>query len=123
MNGLTLAYIGDALYELYIRNYLISQGFTNVGVLHKMAIKYTSGKAQAKVVNHWINNELLTEDELSFFKRGRNHQGTKRRNLDAKTYNLATGFEAIIGGLYFKNENLAYNKIKEAIEYIEKEVK
>lgn len=123
MNGLTLAYIGDALYELYIRKYLIDQGFTNVGILHKKAVKYTSGETQAKIVSYWLEANLLTEEEMSYFKRGRNHQVNKRKNLDAKTYNLATGFEAIIGGLYFKNENLAYNKIKEAIEYVEKEVK
>ena len=103
MNGLTLAYIGDAYYELRIRKYLINQGITSVNLLHKNAILFTKGEAQSKIIEYFIEQELLTEDEMSYYKRGRNASGPGRKNIDAKTYHQATGFEALIGGLYLEN--------------------
>lgn len=120
MNGLTLAYLGDAYYELSIRTYLISKNLTNVNDLHKKAIKYTSGQAQANIMNALIEKEMITEEELDHFKRGRNVSGPGRRNIDAKTYHAATGFEAMIGYLYLQNKNRADELIKLSIRWIEK---
>ncbi len=120
MNGLTLAYIGDSYYEHQIRMYLIGLHLTDVNDLHKKAITYTSGVAQASIVNHFIKDEIITEEEMDFFKRGRNASGKGRGNMDPKTYSHATGFEAIIGGLILKEKSRADALIMKAIEWIEK---
>ena len=61
INGLTLAYIGDAYYELRVRNYLVNKGITNVNKLHKTAVGFVSSEYQAKAILHLINNNLLSE--------------------------------------------------------------
>ena len=120
MNGLALAYIGDAYYELSIRKHLIEQKLTNVNDLHKKAIKFTSGHAQATIMTYFIEQVLISDDEMDLFKRGRNASGPGRKNIDAKTYHLATGFEALIGYLYMNHKERADEIIKLAISYIEK---
>ena len=103
-NGLTLAYIGDAVYELYIREYVVNQGYTKVNKLHKEVIKYTSGNAQARFMHYFLENNILTDEEITYFKRGRNsHVNSSRRNMELKDYLDATGFEALIGYLYLSN--------------------
>ncbi|VEU80183.1 Mini-ribonuclease 3 [Haploplasma axanthum] len=121
MNGLTLAYIGDAYYELEIRKHLIEQGYTQVKILHNRAIKYTSGIAQAKIIERLINEDYLNEDELSAYKRGRNNSSTGRKNLDAKLYVMATGFEAVIGYLFLNDKDRLNEFIDKSIMIIEEE--
>ncbi len=100
-NGLTLAYMGDAVYELYIREHVISLGYSKVNDLHKRVIKFTSGNAQALIMHYLLENNLLSEEEISVYKRGRNsHVHTKRVNMNIQDYLDATGFEALIGYLY-----------------------
>ncbi len=112
-NGLTLAYIGDAVYELYIREYVINQGFTKVNKLHKEVIKYTSGNAQARFMHYFLENNILTDEEITYFKRGRNsHVNSSRKNMELKDYLDATGFEALIGYLYLSNNQ---ERLKELI--------
>lgn len=121
MNGLTLAYIGDAYFELKIRDYLItSKKLTKVNDLHKQAIKYTSAEAQDKIINYLINNNLLLEDEITLYKRGRNSSGVGRKNISNRAYFNSTGFEALIGGLYTENIKRCDEIISLAINYIEK---
>ncbi len=120
LNGLTLAYIGDAYYELKVRMYLIDKKLTHVNDLHKQAIRFTSGLAQAKIMTYFIEQSLINEDEFDLFKRGRNASGPGRKNIDAKTYHLATGFEALIGSLYLNDINRANQLIEHALIYIEK---
>ena len=120
MNGLTLAYIGDAYYELSIRKHLINLKLTHVNDLHQRAITYTSGQAQASIVTYLIEEQLISTDEIEIFKRGRNASGPGRKNIDAKTYHLATGFEALIGYQYIHNMDRADELIKKSIDYIEK---
>lgn len=120
MNGLTLAYLGDALYEVSIRKHLINKGYTKVKILHNKAIKYTSAIAQAKIIDNFIENDYLTEEELTIFKRGRNNSSTGRKNVDAKTYTISTGFEAVIGYLSLNNEERLKELIDCAISIIEK---
>ncbi len=69
LNGLALAYIGDAVYELYVRHHLLSNGNVKPHQLHKQAIQYVSAKAQAKVLLTLLENELLTEEEQSVVRR------------------------------------------------------
>ncbi len=118
MNGLTLAYLGDAYFEYRVREHLINENFTNVNQLHKKAIAYTSSKAQAKIIQIMIDNQVLTEAELDFYKRGRNASGSGRKNVDRQTYSYATGFEALIGGLYLSNLERANDIVNQAIKII-----
>lgn len=119
MNGLTLAYLGDAYYEYRIREHLIEKQLTNVNQLHKRAIVYTSGRAQAAIIHQMIQQNMLSEEELDLYKRGRNASGNGRKHVDRKTYSYATGFEALIGGLYLNNRNRADELIRHAIEMTE----
>jgi len=96
---LALAYIGDSIYDLIIRTYIISKGSKAVGKMHKEASLYVNAKTQAKIY-HTIK-DILTEEELSVMKRGRNAKsGSKPKNTDLSTYKHATGFETLIGYLY-----------------------
>ncbi len=119
-NGLTLAYIGDAYYELKIREYLLEQKYSKVNDLHNNAIKFTSAVNQA-VAAKVLLNELYSEEEISVFKRGRNQTSThKPKNADVQTYNFATGFESVIGFLYLNNDlerlDLIINKTIQILE-------
>ena len=100
-NGLTLAYIGDAIYEVYVRKYALSLGLTKVNNLHKKVIEFTKGEAQAKVIRELIASGALTDEEIAIYKRGRNsHINSNRKNIDLANYLDGTGFEALIGYLY-----------------------
>ena len=79
LNGLTLAYIGDAHYEICVRRHLIEKGLTKVDELHKSCIKYVNATAQALSFDSVEKN--LTEEELSIFKRGRNANGGQKRKV------------------------------------------
>ncbi len=115
-NGLTLAYLGDAIYEVYIREFLLVEGYTKVDKLHKKAITYTSAKGQKKALDKIF--DLLTEKEINVFKRGRNASTDRKpRNTDLATYKQATGFEALIGFLYLNNE---LERLEELINIIKK---
>ena len=120
MNGLTLAYLGDSYYELEIRKYLVTKGITNVNKLHKSAVMYTSSIAQAHISKYLSDQNLLTEEEISLFKRGRNSSGPGRKNVDKTTYQNATGFEALIGALSLQDEKRAKELIAIGIDYIER---
>ena len=100
-NGLSLAYIGDAIFELYIRKYVLSLGYTKVNDLHKQVIKYTSGEGQSYFIHKFLELNILNDYEIMIFKRGRNsHVNSSRKNLELKDYLDATGFEALMGYLY-----------------------
>lgn len=121
MSPLVLAYIGDTVYETYIREYLIKKNINKkVNELHKTAIKYVKAKAQASII-HEIESQL-TEEELRIFKRGRNQKSnTSPKNADIVDYKHATGFEALIGYLYLGNESERLDYIiNEGIKIVEK---
>lgn len=105
LNGLALAYVGDAVYEVYIRDYLVENGQTRPNTLHKMAIHYVSAKAQAMLMEAMLATDLLTEDEKLFYRRGRNAKShTSAKNADVTTYRVATGFEALMGYLHLTKQ-------------------
>ena len=115
-NGESLAYIGDAIYELKIREYLLKKGYQDVNILHKYAVKFTSGESQALIVDYLIKNEIITEEEISYFKRGRNSGHSKnRRSISVISYKKATGFEAMIGFLYLSNQEERLNSLVEIV--------
>lgn len=123
LSPLVLAYLGDTVYESYIREYLIKQNNQRkVNDLHKLAIKYVKAKAQADII-HEIEKDL-TDEERRIYKRGRNQKSnTSPKNADIIDYKHATGFEALIGYLYLNNESdrLKYI-IEKGIEIIEKSI-
>jgi ribonuclease-3 family protein len=120
-NGLTLAYLGDAIWEIRIREYLMSKGLTKVNDLHKTAIKYTSATGEALAAEALLAGEL-SEAETEIFKRGRNAESThKPKSVDLGTYHKATGFEALIGNLYLEKQTGRLDVIvTSAIQSIEK---
>ena len=96
---LTLAFIGDAVYELYVRSRIVGACNTSAGKLHKLCVEFVKAKAQADAAKMMMDK--LTEEELSVLKRGRNAKSTTvPKNADVTDYRLATGFEALIGYLY-----------------------
>ena len=105
LNGIALAFEGDAVYSLYIRRHLIFQGQTKPNQLHRLATRYVSAKAQASLIEKMLEQELLTEKELDIYKRGRNaNSHTKAKNTDVITYKMSTGFEAVMGYLHMTGE-------------------
>lgn len=100
LNPISIAYIGDCVYELYIRSYLMmSFGDINSNRIHLEAIKYVSAKAQKDA--YFKVKDKLTEDEHLYFKKGRNTKiKTVPRNSSVSDYKISTGFETIIGYLY-----------------------
>lgn len=103
MNAMKLAYIGDAVYEVYIRTYVMNNYRMNVNMLNKKAVSFVKASAQAEIVAYL--KPYLTDYEWAVVMRGRNHKvSTPSKNADIKDYKLATGFEALIGMLYLKNE-------------------
>lgn len=102
-SGLTLAYIGDAIYDLIIRTYIVEKGNAPVNKLHKQVIKLVQASAQAKLY-HLIQDKL-TEEEQAVFKRGRNAKSfTSAKNADIVDYRIATGIEALVGYLYLTGQ-------------------
>ncbi len=121
LNGQALAYIGDAVFELQIREYLLGNQLTKVNDLHKEAIKYTSAVSQAKMIDYILAS--LSEEETDIYKRGRNAKEThKPKNASLNEYRKATGFESLLGYLYLnKNDSRLMEIIKKSIDYINEE--
>ena len=112
MPPLVWAYVGDAVYELYIRTNLVNNTKLNPHKLHVEAIKYVKAQAQAKILE--TITEILTEEEKDIVRRGRNAQNQhlpKNANLDE--YSHATAFEALIGYLYLTKQDERLNEILE----------
>ena len=104
MPPLTWAYIGDSVYECYIRMYLVNNTNNKPHKLHVEAIKYVKAQAQAEILKK-IESEL-TEKELEIAKRGRNAENHHLpKNASVQDYNYSTGFEALIGYLYLTKQD------------------
>ena len=105
INSLVLAYLGDTIYENYVRKFLIRQGFAHVDELQKEAVKYVSAKSQAAYLKKMINVNFLSDEEMDIVKRARNYKTTSHpKNCDIVTYKYATGLEALIGYLDLDNK-------------------
>ena len=100
---LTLAYLGDAVYEMVIRTICVNRTKMQTHKLHRKVTGYVSAKAQAKMMDALIGE--LTEEEESIYRRGRNSKPyTKAKNASMEEYLKATGFEALVGYLYLQKE-------------------
>ena len=116
VNILSLAYLGDSVYELNIREHLINKGIYKVNNLQKNALNYVTAKNQSIFINKLIDNNLLTEDELDIVKRGRNAKVYSHpKNTDILTYKHATSLECLFGYLYLLKK---HDRIVELIEII-----
>lgn len=105
MNGIALAYMGDAVYEIYIRQHLLAKGMVKPTHLHHTATRYVSAKAHAALYRLMEADAILTDEEKQYFLRGRNaksHTGAK--NTDIVSYRISTGVEALFGYLYLSEQ-------------------
>lgn len=117
-NVLVLAYLGDSIYEFYIRKYLIDKGIVRVNDLQQESIKYVSANSQAKFLKELVSNNYFNEKELDVIRKARNHKcNHKPKHCDIINYKYATALEALIGYLYYNND---INRINDIINYITK---
>lgn len=100
---LTLAYIGDAIYEIIIRTIIVEGSNGTVNILHKRSSSLVNAGAQAEILNAIL--EELSEEELTIYRRGRNAKShTSAKNASIHDYRVATGFEALMGWLYLNGK-------------------
>lgn len=109
VNILLLAYLGDAVYELWVRQHLLELGIPKVEEMHKAAVRYVQAKNQAGLL-HSLMDEL-DETETEVVKRGRNAKGHHPRNVDVITYRHATAFEALIGYWHLTGQTARMNEV------------
>lgn len=115
---LTLAYIGDAIYDLIIRTVVVERANRPANTLHHITVRYVSAGAQARIIDALMDS--LTEDEKSVYRRGKNSKPhTIAKNATAEQYLKATGFEAVLGFLYLNDQmDRALELVKNGIEAI-----
>ncbi len=112
MNVLVLAYLGDTIYENYVRKILIKRGISNVNDLQKEAVHYVSATNQAMFLKKMIDTNFLSEEELTIVKRARNYKTTSHpKSCDIITYKYATGLERLIGYLEMGNKKMRIDEI------------
>ncbi|BBH23977.1 mini-ribonuclease 3 [Paenibacillus baekrokdamisoli] len=128
LNPVVLAYIGDSVFELLVRQYLVSQPNHKLHHLHKHATQFVSAKAQCALLEKW--QPFLTEEEKDIAKRGRNAKsGTPPKNADTADYRQATALECLVGYLYYAKRSerlrelmaIAFNELTEGEEPIKEE--
>ena len=114
MPPLVLAYIGDAVLELYVRTALVNQGLSKVRDLHQEAANQVRATSQARYLHEL--EDMLTAEEKAIVKRGRNAKsGHSPKNTDVIDYRLSTGFEALFGYLFLSRSE---DRIRELLEYL-----
>ncbi|NMM63479.1 Mini-ribonuclease 3 [Clostridium sp. P21] len=121
INPLVLAFVGDAVYEIFVRTYLVDKNKDmSVHKLHVEAIKFVKAHAQSQLIKK-LEKEL-SEEEMWFFKRGRNAKsGTVPKNADVQEYRFATGFEALMGFLYLTEQDERLNYLLNMIVDLQKD--
>lgn len=105
LNPLVLAFVGDAIYEVFIRAYIVNENRNmHVHKLHIKVVSFVKAHAQSEFIKELLKD--LSEEELAIYKRGRNSKsGTVPKNADLCEYRSATGFEALFGYLYLTEQN------------------
>ncbi|QHS23923.1 ribonuclease III [Virgibacillus sp. MSP4-1] len=121
MKSLTLAYMGDVIYDKYIREYLIQKGFVQPDQLHHKAVEFVAATSQSKVLKTWLSEEFLDDEESGVVRRGRNAKSRVPKNTDVMTYRYSTAFEALLGFHYLignneRLEQLIYHAIQNTEE-------
>jgi len=103
MNSLTLAYLGDVVYELWVRTHMLELGYEKVKDLHKQAVSYVRASTQAQILHALLPE--LNEVEHHVVLRGRNAKGGHPSNVDVVTYRHATAFESLVGYWHLDQQN------------------
>ena len=117
-NSIALAFMGDAVYERFIRERILRGGTVGADRMHQTAVRYVKASAQEKALRAMLQD--LTEDELSVVHRARNHKiSSKPKNADPLTYKMATAFEALLGYLYLDGQE---ERLAELMERAAREV-
>lgn len=112
VNTTSLAYLGDAVYEVIVREMILEKYPLDAGRAHHNAVSYVSAGGQAKAAKAMMAEGFLTEEEEHILKRARNHRSISRpQHADPKDYKLATGFEALLGYLYLAGETERISEI------------
>lgn len=106
VSTLALAFIGDSVMDLYVRRRIIESGIVRPRRFHVIAVDYVSAKAQAIFLEKLINDQILTEEEITMIKRGRNAKSnTIPKNTDVQTYRHSTALETLIGYLHLTDQS------------------
>ncbi|MFD1486215.1 Mini-ribonuclease 3 [Lacticaseibacillus baoqingensis] len=121
LNGIALAYLGDAVYEVYVRQHLLARGLVRPAQLQKVAKSFVSAKAQAALIAGMEAQALLSDDEWDYFRRGRNAKSyTHAKHTDVVTYRISTGFEALFGYLQLTGQKARIDELAAwCIDYVE----
>lgn len=124
MNTTALAYMGDAVYEVYVRRHVMESGQINADRLHYMAVPFVRAHGQATALKEMMKG-FLTEEEASIARRARNHKTTSRpKNADPVEYKLATAFEALVGFLYLTGQEERLDQVMtRAVRFIREDNK
>lgn len=110
LNPLVLAFIGDSIYEVFIRLYVINKNRDmSVHKLHLKVVSFVKAHAQSEFIK--IIEQTLNDEEMAIFKRGRNAKSGVPKNADVQEYRMATGFEAVVGYLYITEQTIRLNQI------------
>lgn len=116
INVLVLAYLGDTIYENYVRRFLINKGIANVNDLQKEAVNYVSAVNQANYLKRLIDEDFFSEEEINVIKRARNYKSNSHpKNCDIVTYKHATSLETLIGYLDLINRKSRIDEIMNKI--------
>lgn len=111
MNTSHLAFLGDAVYELYIRDIVVNSGVHGANDMNRISTEYVRAESQAAAIKEMMKS-FLTEEELALVKRARNHKTPNRsRSAGPVDYKLATAFEALVGYYYIKGDSARLNEI------------
>lgn len=114
LNPLVLAFIGDSVYEIFIRLYVVDKNRDmSVHKVHVKVVSFVKAHAQSEFMKKV--EETLNEEEIAIFKRGRNSKSGVPKNADVQEYRMATGFEAVIGYLYLTQQTIRLNEMLNGI--------
>ncbi|MCR5507894.1 MAG: ribonuclease III [Lachnospiraceae bacterium] len=103
---LALAFIGDSVFDLVVKTVLVEKANCPANVLHRKTSKLVKAQSQAVMVRSFLDNDILTDEEIAVYKRGRNAKSpTTAKNASVSEYRMATGLEALIGYLYLCGRN------------------
>ena len=121
MNTTTLAYLGDAVFEVIVREKIVCERPGDVDRAHHSAVRYVSAAGQAKAAKAMVSSGFLSEDEQAVYRKGRNHRAMSRpQHADPKEYKIATGFETLLGWLYLSDERERLREIAaEAVRIVD----
>lgn len=116
LNPLTLAYMGDAVLDQHVREYIVLKLQSKPNRLHQVSKQYVSAKSQAQTLEYLISNDWFTEEELNVLRRGRNAKSyTKAKNTDVQTYRKSSALEAVIGFLHLDHQHARLEELLQTI--------